>query len=708
MLVTLGIFLEIRLAFWVTLGIPISFLGALLFLPAWDVSINMISMFAFIVTLGMVVDDAIVVGENVYALRKQGLGFLPAAIQGAREMAVPVTFSIMTTIAAFLPLLIIPGFIGKVFGVIPAVVISVLLISLLESLFVLPAHLAHVGTPREKGLRAWLHNVQQRFSGQLERFIERAYQPFLAVCLRWRYAVVAAGLATLIGTFGFIAGGRINFTFMPTIDSDMVSVTAVLPYGSPIEDTSQVQERLVAAAQETVDSLGGRRVLRGLFAEVGSLRGGGGSSAASGEHLTTVYVYLVPTGERDFNAVDFTKRWREKTGEVAGLESLQFDYTAGRSAGKPIAIRLSHEDMDELEAAASELAQELEQFAGVMDVDDGYERGKPQLNMKIRPEARSLGITANELGRQTRSSFYGVEALRQQRHRDEIRVMARLPRAERSSEHDIEDLLVRTAAGGEIPLFVAAEVERGHSYTQIRRAEGRRILDVTADVVRGAGDPGKILMDARAEIFPRLQANHPGLGFSLEGEQREMNKAMGGLKTTYPVAMVLIFTLLAIPFRSYVQPLVVMSAIPFGLVGAVIGHVIMGFNLSIISMMGLVALSGVVVNDSLILVDAANGFRREGSDCFDAIWRAGGRRFRPILLTSLTTFLGLAPMIFETSVQARFMIPMAISLGFGILFATMIVLLLVPSLYLIVEDLRGLFGAKRCPQQDEVDLEETA
>ncbi len=704
-LIILGLFLEIRLAFWVTLGIPISFLGGMLFLPAWDVSFNMITMFAFIVSLGMVVDDAIVVGENVYSLRRRGLPALQAAILGAQEMAGPVTFSILTSVAAFMPLLILPGFLGKIFGVIPAVVITVLLISLLESLYVLPAHLAHVGKRRDKGLRAAAHGFQQGFSRLLERFIEGAYQPFLVIVLRWRYATIALGLAALIATFGFIAGGRINFTFMPTIDSDIVSVTAVLPFGAPIAETAEVQDALVEAARRSLERLGGERYLRGLFAEVGALRGGGGpgggGGGAAGEHVTTVYVYLVPTGERSFNAVDFSKIWREEAGEFVGLESLQFDYTAGSRAGAPLAIRLSHESLEELEAAASELALALESFAGVRDVNDGWERGKPQLNLTIRPEARSLGVTANELGRQTRSAFFGAEALRQQRGRDEIRVMARLPRAERSSEHDIEDLLVRTATGGEVPLFVAADVDRGHSYTQIHRDGGRRILDVSADVIRGVGDPGKIVADLRKEVFPRLSAQHPGLTFSLEGEQREMAKAMTALKTTYPIALVLIFTLLAIPFRSYVQPLVVMSAIPFGLVGAVIGHVVMGFNLSLISMMGLVALSGVVVNDSLILVNAANTYRREGDECFQAIWRAGGRRFRPILLTSLTTFFGLAPMIFETSVQARFMIPMAVSLGFGILFATVIVLLLVPCLYLVVEDLRVLFGQKRCPQEDD-------
>lgn len=695
--VTLGLFLEMRLAFWVTLGIPISFLGALLFMPALDISVNMISLFAFIVTLGMVVDDAIVIGENVYDLRRKGVPALRAAIVGARQMAGPVTFAILTTVAAFMPLLFVPGTMGKLFGVIPAIVILVLLISLVESLFVLPSHLAHMKPPRRAGLRAWLHGKQQKFSRGLEWFIRRAYAPVLAASLRYRYLTLALGLAVLIATFGFIKGGHIEVTFMPKVDSDLVTASAVLPYGAPVPDTERVQERLLAAAKEVLAEHGGDRITRGLYTQLGTPIAGGGPAASvaaqGGSHLTGVQVYMVPSDQRDLTAVQFAREWRERAGEIPGLESLTFRYTAGPSGGSSVDVQLTHKDLETLERAAADVAAALSSFEGVRDIDDGFEAGKPQLNLTIRPEARSLGLTATDIGRQIRNAFFGAEALRQQRGRDEVRMYVRLPEEERTSEHDVEELMLRTPQGGELPLFRAADVERGHAYTRIQRTDARRTVNVTADVVEGVANPIKVRQALEAQALPDIIRRYPGLTYSFEGEQREMRKAMGALGTGFLFALFLIYGLLAIPFKSYVQPLVVMSAIPFGIIGAVVGHLVMGFDLSLISMMGIIALSGVVVNDSLILVDTANaGCRESGLSPMKAIYHAGVRRFRPILLTSLTTFFGLAPMIFEPSVQARFLIPMALSLGYGILFSTFVVLMLVPSLYLFVEDAKRLFG----------------
>lgn len=694
----LGLFLQVRLAFWVTMGIPISMLGALLLMPGLDVSINMISLFAFITTLGIVVDDAIIVGENVFEMRQRGVPFLEASIMGAHQVALPVVFSILTNIAAFMPLFFVPGVMGKMFRTVPSIVVPVFTISLLESLFVLPAHLGHLRErSRETGFSSALRRQRQRFNRFLQWLIHGLYKPLLQLALGHRYLTLATGATVLLLSVGLVVGGRIEFSFMPRIESDMVTANAVLPYGSPIEDTKAVQARLLETAREILAEHGGEKITRGIFLQLGGLPIDSGPMgqrlAVTGSHLTNAQVFMVPTDQRDITAMELANEWRDRVGEIAGVESLTFVYSLGPHAGAAaIDIELSHPDLDVLDRAGSELAQVLKTYKGVRDIDDGFTAGKPQLDFKIRPEARSLGITAVDLGRQVRSAFYGAEAIRQQRGRDEVKVMVRLPEADRKSEFNIEELLVRTPRyGGEIPLTEAAEVERGRAYTEIKRADGRRVINVTADVVPGVANANTLLADIRRDELPELMARYPGLRYSLEGEQREQVETMGYLVRGFILALVVIFAMLAIPLGSYVQPLVIMVAIPFGFVGAVVGHMIMGYELNIISGMGVVALSGVVVNDSLVLLHAVRE-GRDGLSPFDACVAAGVRRFRPVILTSLTTFFGLAPMIFETSMQARFLIPMAIALGYGILFATVISLLLVPALYLIVEDIRRLFG----------------
>ncbi len=692
----LGLFMEVRLAFWVTMGIPVSFLGSLIFLPAMGVSINMISLFAFIVTLGIVVDDAIVVGENVYELRSKGMPFLQAAAVGARQMAVPVSFSILTNIAAFLPMFFVPGMMGKFFHVVPAVVVAVFTISWMESIFVLPAHLGHQKEWKRRGPGRLVGWIQDRFQEGLDWQIRKIYTPVVKFCLRNRYLSISGAFALLLLVVGYVAGGRIDFTFMPHVESDMVLATAALPFGSPVELTRKVQERLVEAAKEVMRENGGEKISEGILSQVGSTFDVTHFLAKPqfGGHLTSVLVYLVPADKRKISSAEFEKQWREKIGKIPGLESLKFLSTAGPGAQADIDVELSHKDRRQLEAAARELAGILEGFDGVTEVDKGFSPGKPQLNLKVRPEASSLGLTSTDLGRQVRAAFFGAEALRQERGRNEVRVYVRYPKKERRSEFDVEDFIFRTAGGGEIPLEEAASVRRGRSYTSIQRAEGRRVLDVTAKVVPGITTADKVLADLKKNALPALMRKYDGLGYTLEGQNREEKESIESLKKGFLVALFGIFALLAIPFKSYVQPVIIMVSIPFGIVGAVLGHILMGYDLSIISAMGIVALAGVVVNDSLVLVHAANHFRdAQGLSPFEAVARAGARRFRPIILTSLTTFFGLAPMIFETSVQARFLIPMAISLGFGILFSTFIALLLVPALYLAVEDVKS--GARR-------------
>ncbi len=678
-IVILGLFLEIKLAFWVTLGIPISFLGAFLFLPMVDVSINMISLFGFIVTLGMVVDDAIVVGENIYVHRQMGLKPNDAAVIGAMQVSVPVVFAILTTIAAFAPMFFVSGTMGKVFRILPAVVVSVLVLSLIESLYILPAHLAHSVPVKEGGF----FSFQQKFGRMVENFARFVYGPIVEKAVAYRWITLAIGLALLMVTIGWVNGGRIAIEPFPKIESDSVEASAELPFGVAAAESDVVKKRLEDAAFAIIEEENqrhGQSIFRGMNTRV------------RGTHSISVTVLLVPTDQRNFSGVDFSNRWRKKIGPITGVESLSFDATAGGPrGGKPVDVQLSHRNIDVLKKAAVELAEKLKAYEGIQDVDDGFADGKAQINFRIRPEARSLGLTATELGRQLRHHFYGSEAIRQQRGRDLVKVMVRLPENERSSEFDIEEMIITTPDGGEIPLSSAAWLDRGRSYTAIFRTDGQRNVHVSAELDFDVTSSGSVLGSIAQDEMPGLLQKYPGLTYTFEGGDRSRRESMASLKTGFLMAVLVMYVLIAIPLKSYLLPLVVLSAIPFGFVGAVIGHIIMGYSLSLVSMMGLVALSGVVVNDSLLLVHTVNRMRSQGKDMQSAVIASGIRRFRPIILTSVTTFFGLTPMIFETSLQARFMIPMAISLGFGVLFATGITLLMVPSFYIISQDIRGLF-----------------
>lgn len=692
-LLVLGLFLELRLAFWVTLGIPISFLGAMFLMPGIDVSLNMISLFAFILTLGIVVDDAIVVGEAVFKHRKDGMGHLDAAIAGAREVGGPVIFSVLTTVFAFSPLLIVPGVTGKFFKVIPLVVIPILLISLVESLLILPAHLSHGKSPSQRGFFGVVNRAQAKFGEGLEWAVTKFYQPVVAVAIKQRYFTLASSLSMLILTVGLVGGGLVKFTFFPKIEGDIIRTSVEMPFGVNAEDTRAAMMKIVEGAEQTLaEQAGGEKISRGVLARLGSTpRGGGpsGGSGSSGSHLAGIEIFLVDAGEREVTTAEFAERWRDIVGAIPGVENLSFVYDIGPGSGGAIEVELSHTDIDVLEAAAADLAVRLEDYNGVIEINDGFATGKEQLDFKLKPAARALGLTQTDLARQVRNAFYGAEAVRQQRGRDEVRVFVRRPLEERTSEYDIETLLLRTNAGGEIPLGQAAEVVRGRSYTSINRQDGRRLVRVTADVDAKVTTANLVVSDLKAQALDELISKYPGLRWDMGGQQRDQAESFGALGNGFLLALIAMFGLMAVAFRSYIQPLIIMFSIPFGIVGAVLGHLAMGYSLSFMSMMGIVALSGVVVNDSLVLVDAINSYRRGGMGLSEAVIAGGVRRFRPIMLTTLTTFFGLAPMISETSVQARFLIPMALSLGFGILFVTFIALILVPTLYMIIEDVRN-------------------
>ncbi|MHC4761975.1 MAG: efflux RND transporter permease subunit, partial [Planctomycetota bacterium] len=702
----LTLFLDIQLAFWTTLGIPISFLGAFWLMPVFDVSINMISLFAFIMSLGLVVDDAIVVGENIFQYRQQGMNALSAAIKGVKEMAAPVVMAVLTTVFAFLPLAFIEGLMGKIMRVIPIVVISVLMVSLIEALWILPSHLSRSRAGKNKGAGLGRIERMHSFIGRkLEHFINGRFAEFAALVVKWRYVTLSCGCAILLITIGLITGGYIKFTFFDPVEADNMVASLTMPQGTPIEQTEAIVERLEKAAEQVRGEFdSGQEGRPSIFKHVATTIGRhpsdisrGPDSAESGSsssaHLAEVNVELLSGEERDVSAAKLKNRWRQLVGEIPGVSSLIF-LSEIFSPGEDVNFELSHEDFAKLLAASEELKAVLAQYEGVTDIADSFEAGKAELKLSLKDTGRTLGLTLSDLARQVRQGFYGQQVQRIQRGQNDVRVMVRYPEQKRKSITDIENMRIRLANGTEIPFNIVADVQYGRGYANIRRVDRRRVVNVTADIDEGISNASEINMDMVKNVLPQLMQKYEGLNYRLAGAERERDESFGSLKTTFPIAMLAIFGLLAVQFRSYTQPLIVMSAIPFGLVGATIGHVIMGFNLGLLSLLGIVALSGVVVNDSLIMIDLINRERKGGIDLVRVLKDSATRRFRPIMLTTLTTFFGLAPMLLERSLQARFLIPMAISLAFGVLFATCITLLLVPSLYMILEDIKGILLRK--------------
>ncbi len=675
-LIILTLFLNARLAFWVTMDIPVSFLGSLVLLPSFDVSINMVSLFGFIIVLGMVVDDAIVVGEATFQRIEAGEEPHAAAISAVKAMAMPVIFSVLTTVVAFLPLLFVPGTSGKFLRNVPLVVIAVLTISVIESLFLLPAHLAHAKIKREHGLLALLGKVQGKVNGSLNTFVERFYAPFLRGAMENRWLTLSCALGILIATIGLPVGQVLKFTFMPQIERDTIDCLIKLPYDSPRSETEAVVRRMEEAALRVADRHGGpESTIVGTFSTVG----------IGGNHLATFSLEMLPMGERAIGTNDFRREWQRELGEVVGVESISFDAQGGPGGGSGIDIELSHSDPRTLEHAAAQLAEALGQFEGTLNVDDGLSRGKSQLDVRLTPEGLAAGLTPQMVGRQLRAAFFGEEAVRQQRGRDEVRVYVRRPREERASEADIERFLLRTPQGAEMPLSLAVDMKRGRAFTEIERRNGRRIVHVMSELDTSVANANQIVASLSREALPRIVARHAGLTYDFGAGQRGQRETTGSLGSNYIFVLLAFFAMLAIAFRSYAQPLVVMVAIPLGLIGAFWGHVLMGYDLSLISMMGVVALSGVVVNASIVLIDGVNVARAEGLAPFDAMFDTCKKRFRPILLTSMTTFFGLVPMLTETSTQARFLIPMVISLAFGLVFATTLTLLVIPAGYLVAD-----------------------
>ncbi len=693
--IVLALFLRPSLAFLVALGIPVSFAGGLWMMPEMGVSINMITLFAFILVLGIVVDDAIVVGENVYSRIQRGEHPREASWRGTHEVGMVVIFGVLTTVAAFTPMLGISGVSGKIWPNIPLVVIPTLLFSLVQSKLVLPAHLALLRPHNDSQDVNIIFRIQRRVAAGLERFVEVVYRPVLFECLKHRYAVWSVFIALLLLVVGLVAGKWVPFEFMPKVEGDVVSVKLEMPVGVPFENTEFEIHRIAAAAERVGArhiEKNGKPVTVHVMANAGTQpfrTGFGVGNTPIGSNIGEVTVELISAEDRSITADEFIAEWRAEIGRVPGVVELSFRQETS-AGGNAIDIELSGRDSVMLEAAAKHITDELAGYKGVKDIATDSRRGKRELVYEhLTPAGKAMGFSLQSIAVQIRQSFYGEEVQRIQRGRDELKVMVRYPESERRSLENLEDVRLRTLSGDEVPLAEVAVARPARGPATIHRVDRKRSIKISADVDRAYANANEVVGRFNAEVLGGLSVKFPGVKWDYLGEQKDQKDSMSEMGGKFVFALLGIYILMAIPLKSYVQPVIVMAVIPFGMVGAVAGHIFMGLDLSIMSMMGIIALSGVVVNDSLVLVEYVNRHREEEGCVIDAVRSAGAVRFRPILLTSLTTFAGLMPMLLETDMQARFLIPMAVSLGFGILFATVITLLLVPSIYMVLEDVKG-------------------
>ena len=699
--IVLSLFLRMKVASWVIVGIPITFLGALWLMPInpWPVTISSVSLFGFILVLGIVVDDAIIIGESIYTKIRADGHTLDHVIDGAHRVAVPATFGVLTTIAAFGPMLFIGGIFGPFFEAISVVVILCLLFSLVESKLILPAHLVHARIPdideddlfhpkRKIGeierLPRFFLKLQRHVQHALHGLIHKYYAPLLSKAIDARGVTVSIFIAVLVITIGVIASGIVRQVMSPEVDSDFIQVNLELQTGtSPImrdQIIDRIEGELLVMNREHLESNAGALP---MIDQVGMFTQGDTSA---------IMVVEMPAGDqKPYSGVEISDMWRERVGEVPGIKELTFSGAIHLGGGPPLSFRLNGNNYLTLESAARELEQELATFAGVFEIRNSAISGGDEISLSIKPEAEALGLTISSLGRQVRQAFYGEEAQRIQRGKDEVKVMVRYPEEQRKSVADLENMRIRTPNGDEVPFASVADVSFGESYSSIRRLNRERTVTVSANIDPDRVEPQEVIRSIRDDFIPELLARHPGVTFDLEGASEEEQRFLRNLTVASIAALFLIYALIAIPLHSYSQPLIIMSVIPFGLIGAVFGHILMGKAISMFSMFGLIALAGVVVNDSLIMVDFINKARERGVELKRAVVESGTQRFRAIVLTSITTAAGLMPIMLETDMQAQFVIPMAISLSFGILFATVITLFLVPSLYILQLDASARF-----------------
>ncbi len=694
----LVLMLDLKLAVWVSMGIATAFMGGFLLFGALGVSITMISLFGLIIVLGLVVDDAIVIGENIDAERLQGHSGPAAAIRGAHGVLAPVVVGVLTTVAAFAPLLVTGGTFGDITRAIPLVVISVLIVSLLEAFCILPSHLSHGG--------AWSRGVIKQIQGRIAAWLatarDKVVQPGVAFAARWRYATVGLAMAFFILCMSLLSNGHVRFIFFPQIEGNNISATLTMPEGTPFERTDAAIQRMTAAAYEVAETAReetGESLFLSVTATSGGLAAnnsgpGGQSSFSSSENIGQIRIELTPYGERQTPAADIQRRWRAAVGRIEGAERVSFNSGFG-GFGSDIEFELAHQEEAALVAAADTMKSRLAEIDGVSQIEDSFDHGKRQLVFELTPAGRAAGLRPADVAVQVRQAFFGEEVQRIQRGREEVRVYVRYPESSRASIEALNSFRVQLPDGGRAPLFTVASVEESRAYSTIRRIDGRRVVTVSADVDEAVSTPtiaNEIILQS---VMPELAETYPGLRWVRAGATREQNEDLAAIGSAFIVVLLVIFAMIATQLRSYLQPLAILVSIPLGVAGAILGHLVLGFSLSFISIFGIVALAGVAVNASVVLVDLYNKHRESGKAPVDAAAAAAARRFRPIVLTTLTTALGLAPLLFETSPQAQFLIPMAVSLGFGIVVSGFMVLFVTPAVAVITEDIRQLVRPRR-------------
>ncbi|MBW2216491.1 MAG: efflux RND transporter permease subunit [Deltaproteobacteria bacterium] len=693
--ILLWIFLNARLSFWAGMGIPISIAGALAILWAIGGTINMISLFGLIMVLGIVVDDAIVVGEAIYVHRKLGKPPVRAAVDGVSEVGMPVVAAVITTIVAFIPLFYVGGIMGKFISILPVVVIACLAISLLECLLLLPAHLSHLPDPNAENqnsnrITRRLELLHQYTSSGMEWFVENVYKPFLSKILYWRYISFCVAISILLLTVGLIKGGVLKFEVFPEVDGFIITSTIEFPNGTPADVTRAAIEQVDAALLRLADkteTLSGDPMIKNRLSLGGQTLD---QIPSFGPNVGAVQGILIDSERRGVHTKDLMVAWEKEIGPIPGIKALTFSGLETGPPGSPIEVWLQGMNMDDILAATNDLMKRLHRFDGVYQIRSDFSPGKNEIRFTLKPEARTLGLTVDDLARQIYTGYYGNEVIRLQRGRDDVRVRVRYTADERNRISDLDNVRIRTLSGHEVPLMSVANITFAPGYSTITRTNGMRRVMVSAGVDTNKANANEIFSELSAGFFQQLEKKYPGLHVAAQGEQKKMRESLGSLVVGFPLAVLGIFIIIATMFRSYVQPFVIMFTVPFGIIGAVLGHLLLGYDLSIMSIFGMVALTGVVVNDAIVLIERINENIAEGQPFFDAIISGGGRRFRAIFLTTLSTVGGLMPLIIETDLQARFLIPMALSIAAGVAFATVLTLVLIPSLLAILNDFRLL------------------
>ena len=696
-LAILFVFLNARVAFWVSAGIPVAMMATLAVMLATGQSINMISLFALIMTIGIIVDDAIVVGEHATTLREQGHPPAVAAYLGGKRMFGPVFAAILTTVAAFAPILLIGDIIGQILRAMPLVVMAVMVASLIECFLVLPGHMHHAleGSMKQSRFHAW-------FNAHFARFRDGPFRRIIAVSFDMRYTTLAIAVAAFIVCIGLMQTGRVGFQFFPSPEGETVDATVVFAPGTPREVTQDAIEQIDAALGRAVVQLAGEdgELVQMSYGTIGET--GGSFSATSGDNRGSLQVELVASELRSIRTRELVAAWRAELPVIPGVERIALKERRGGPPGRDLDVRLTGGDPRELKAAALEVRDLLATFDGVSDIEDDLPYGKQELILEVNPRGAALGFTTETVGRQVRNSFEGAISKRFARDDEEVTIRVQLPESEKSRA--LEDLFLRTDQGREVPLTEIVSIREQSGFSRLRREDGKRFVSIAAEVDAQATDSNAIIRALPNEGLADIAAKY-NLNYEFSGRAEEQGAAFADLGAGSLIALVAIYIILAWVFASYARPIVVMSIIPFGLVGAVLGHLVMGFDLTILSFVALLGLAGILVNDSIILVDQIDNRLDEGKSVRDAVIHGVQDRLRAVLLMSLTTVGGLTPLLFETSLQAQFLLPMAITLAWGLATATFLVLLVVPAILGIQEDARALFGRKRSPRIIDIDAE---